>query len=412
MRMLYRIFSRCRAVCVLMAFAACVHINSAESDQTLSEFQRNLLATSVVVYSPNDPRLSCSEFDGQNLGCAGFGSGVAVGRSQEGDVPAGIVLTNSHVTSGREVVFVFVPRLKNIEEYNLHVIQEALERYNISHSWLGGGVAGDTCSEDVIYLDRSAAPPRKRIGSVFRARVIAEHKTSDLAIIQSCTYGLKPIRLESREDCRRLDVNDPIYTVGSSPRFGHVTWLLGNFIECDENEIRYVLPAEAGRSGSPLVTEDGAIMGIHAGVAPDGEYRVGVPIRKAFELLDELRIVRSVRLVNPTSSAVNILVKCTENALRWTPFVVSAQRDKNIMCKGPAYAASARDRLPPYIHIRFDDPSTRVIDHRECSLNVRARYFVPSSIGGTDWSPKHDSQEHVFRYKKSRGSSEFGLAGC
>ena len=284
-----------RVACILIVSAALVQIISAEADQTLSEFQRELLASSVVVYSPKDPNLPCRENEREDPGCGGIGSGVAFGRSMGTGEPAGIALTNRHVTRGREMVLVFVPRLKNLDEYSFENIQEALIRYDLGESWSGGGLANDSCFAADVYLDRSVNPPRNRIGSVFKSRVIAEHNSSDLAIIQSCTLGLKP--LVSNEDCRHLNVNDPIYTVGSSRRYGHFTLLLANFIGCNEHEIKYLLLGERGRSGSPLVTEDRAIIGIHASVASDGQYGIGVPIDKAFDILDELRIIRSVRLI-------------------------------------------------------------------------------------------------------------------
>ena len=258
---------------------------------------------------------------------------------------------------------------------------------------------GEPCGIKDVAFDKNgkifpASFGDERFGIITSGRVIAEHPTSDIAIIQTCTVG-KPIF--KYKDCKKLKFNDRIYTVGSSTRYGHTTWLLGSFQRCNDDSILYVMPGEWGRSGSPLILDDGALVGIHEN-AGDGEYRVGVPVQKALELMEGMKVRKLVGIQNRTGIRVHYFFKCSQDGKWGTRSFIEANQSKMLWCEYDAYGSPDRS-MPRGFHIRFEASSAPRRKFGEYELKYISRYVISSSVGGTELKYDIDFPHYTFDYK-------------
>ena len=353
-----------------------------------------LLASSVIIYSGPMRTLPCK--NGVGLGCGATGSGFYFSNTTDGE-PTGLIFTNKHVTRGRDVVTIFVPGYPKLyDDYTYEQISRVLvNKYDDDQTWSGG--LGQDCGAIPFLLDsenvfptRRIGSPTKRIGRVIVGRVIAEHNTRDVAVIQACSVGVTA--LAAHGDCTGLRHNEPLQLMGSSKHYGHASWLIGSLISCNEDRIVVLAPNEAGRSGGPVLTMDGIVIGIHWAI-DENDLSYAVPIQKAIDLVDALEeAVKIVRIESRVTETMNVWIRCDpEDA--WTADTLSENDALIVECRTQPRLTSGSDIL-----LRYDDPFTTETTYEEIELKAQYRLVVPSSLGGTDIKYYYDARWFEFAY--------------
>ncbi|MYJ94553.1 MAG: trypsin-like peptidase domain-containing protein [Proteobacteria bacterium] len=386
------------------AVVALLFSSSAIAEGAFEHSLDELLGSSVVVYRAPNPTLPCHPEDDDRSnddGCGGFGSGTVYGMADEGS--AGIILTNAHVVRDRESVAIFIPKLSQLKKYDYEFITKFIKSFLRPQrpiQWSGGGAAGVPCSVNQVRLPSDRGPLAEDLGMIVIGRVIARHPRSDLAIIQACSLGTRP--LTTFKYCRGLREGDVLYSVGTSRTYGHVTPLVASFVACDDDLLRYKMPREVGRSGSPLVSEDGHLVGIHAsGVRMEGR---GVPIEKAHDLLASMELVKAIHIRNNTRIPIEFWYRCQESASDQS-LKIEPTAGVFIRC---SYGLRGHNSIPARMVVEFDSlPSTMANPEenlKSCSVYPRIRYAIEAEHGGAPLNWKLDAEKFQFNYARDDAS--------
>ena len=393
-----------------------IYPNSALPDNAESVAIENLQRSLVVVRVPSDRNQICHTKG--DPGCGGTGTAFVYGHHLIGETqrkaPAGIVLTNKHVTSGRSLVSVFVPLASALGKYTYENLSAALTKFGLDpvplggdgRTWHGGGIGRTSCSGVMLSLDkqRNIVWGDERlfggvaIGTLTTGRLIAEHPTSDVAIVQVCAIGSLPIG--SWVDCSTLERGEEFRSVGASLHYGLSTWLLGTFRRCNDQYIEYTMPREAGRSGSPLVKRDPrsgewAVFGIHKRPTDRGT-AMGVPIQRALELLEEIRTVKLLGIENATDLSVFYSVRCSSNQEWRTWTIIDAEKRRLLRC---SYDSVKVGEIPSGFSIRFAVPESNQGMSVKKDLRYKLRYVVRPEDGGTELDWELDVVKYGFNYE-------------
>ena len=379
-----------------LAFGSTSAFSQAE---LISDEMLRLSDSIAVVLSSADPSLPCEPGAKETDGCESIGTGTSYGRTHL-DESSGLMITNKHVTRGRDTVTIFVPSLGGDHKLDWEEIGYYLHKMQ-SHQWLGPGALGHPCVVEAVYYEGMSRHRTNIVGHVSVGRVIAEHKTSDVAIVQFCSDFLKAI--PAYRSCDTLDEGDSIYTAGSSRNYGVATWLLGIFIGCNDNRITFEMPIEPGRSGSPIVVEDGAIIGIQEGLYVKTTTGVGVPIERANELIYKTSLKKLITVENDTNVSISYAVACGEG-MRWRHWDLILPGQRNLV--SCIFSLVGETDIPGLMFLKFgesrDDSSIGTY-----RLHYKTRLTIPAELGGTELIQSLDAQH----YKFVLGSGETSVSG-
>ena len=245
-----------------------------DRDYNISEELRDLSRSTVIIYAPEDPNLPCKKQG--DPGCLSIGTGFAFGQIAGGT--PGVIVTNKHVVKNRSAVYAFHPRERTLDWYDRDQLIDALvtfyRRVPLRH--VDEKVARQ-CSEQPLYFDEkrnivtnqdpnspfASIDDDKTIGFVSAIPVLVRHEELDVAMLRACP--ITSAKIVHSVDCRTLKEGTTLYTVGSSRRYGMITWLPAVFESCDGYHVGFTMPIESGRSGSPIVTLEGSLVGVVEG---------------------------------------------------------------------------------------------------------------------------------------------------
>ena len=343
-----------RAASMCLFFLLALSHISAHADTVVKPEIPDGYKSLVVVFSPNR---KAPTFE------VGAGSGVIVGPTPKRKHV--IIVTNQHVTQGEKLVGIFVPKFKNRQvsasSFDQETIIDELKRFSCIRGLAsseqcrhGKYFRGTTTSHllsrctshavsTVRYTTSSTGrrvPQLEVLGRIELGRVIYEDSKYDFSLISSCV-GHKSEGIKEIARCEDIMYGQELHLFGSTldefPQnqkeltFGLWRWIPGIFRACSNDTVSVASIGVPGRSGGPVLTRDGRLLGIHrSSNRMDMSYEV--PAHHLLKPVNNVRMVRVVTIRNKTTTTAMLQHRCAKG-LPWTdPTTLRPHKRKAIFC--------------------------------------------------------------------------------
>jgi serine protease Do len=194
---------------------------------------------------------------------------------------------------GRESLGV-APALTDSSHLRDAVVEISVDRLTPHHVAMGTGFFisqnGHVLTDWHVIRDAATITVRTAQGNVLKGSVLAQDPAHDLAVLQTAGNGFPFLQLA---DSDQTEPDLPIILIGTgnSPfqdgRAGQTR------IMCGQPMLQISTPLRPGCSGSPLVNEQGQVVGIangrYAGASPDRNENFAVPVAAIRPLLAKNR---------------------------------------------------------------------------------------------------------------------------
>ena len=309
--------------------------------------------------------------DGQDgLEIKGEASGVLFDKELK------LIVTNAHVTSGRETILVFFP----VRDMN-----------------------GEFIEEREFYINNGSV--LRRMGYAVMGRVVAEDFKTDLAIVEleglpetalEIDHYLETLSFFNVSAHHNMDENARVHVLGNPGDLKLWRWTGGFFQGIKKEGAKEVLSINAdtyqGNSGGPVLNERGMLIGI-VSRSNLRTNTLAIPIKYLNDLLETFGTKQIFSIQNDTFFTIHYEIKWTESH----PWKATAVKPGEAM--NHWYTESSIEIPEGYPKIRFDYiANDRRHTYRRYKLETYQRR------AGADWKPsrEQDAREYHFEYDSSK----------